>query len=208
MDGDQDQEQHPDAMTEQHSRGSPPHARPPRALRRTARAGAPGARRGPRRCHARHGRALGGVPRAVPRAGARRPRPRPGGARASPGSGSPASATGSTSCTPSTTRSPMRSHELGFRRDRRHPVRPRCLLAAARPGRTRLLLLEGCPARHAHGLDERADGGDDPRHLQRGRPAAHLPRLRRGEAGAAVRAPHRRGAGRSIRSSARRSSST
>ena len=47
-------------------------------------------------------------------------------------------------------------HLGGLRRGRRHPVRSRRLVAAARRRRPRLRLLAGRPARHAHGPDARA----------------------------------------------------
>ena len=84
--------------------------------------------------------------------------------------------------------------EPRHRRGRRHPVRPRGLLPAARSGRARLLLLEGRAARHADGLDQRPHRRDGAGGVQRGGTPAHLPRLRRGAARRPLREEDRRGA--------------
>ena len=80
---------------------------------------------------------------------------------------------------------PVRAHRLrrhreavrseGFRRGAGRALRPRRLLAAARPCRARVRLLEGRAARHAHGLHARTHRGRRHRRVERGRTAPHLP---------------------------------
>ena len=72
------------------------------------------ARRGARRRHARHGRPRRGLPRPLPGAHPRRARPRPRRPRHRRGAARRRSATGSTSCTPSTTASLDALDELGI----------------------------------------------------------------------------------------------
>ena len=131
-------------------------------------------------------------PRAGPRAGrgargrhARPRRPRRGGARGAPevtlvgldrdpqalalrgraaGARSP---TGRTSCTPSTTSCPRCSTGWTIAAVERRPVRPRCLVAAARRGRPRVRLRPGRAAGHADGPDAGDHGRGGGQHLQR-----------------------------------------
>ncbi len=71
---------------------------------------------------------------------------------------------------------------------RRHPVRPRRLLDAARRGGARLRLLPGRAARHADGSHARDHRRRRPQHLRAAGARARAARVRRGE----VRASHRR----------------
>ena len=169
-----------------------PHPRAPRAHRRAARPRPRAPRCRPRRRDARDGRPRRGVPRALPRPRLRRASTATRTPSRSRASGSRDSATASTSCTRSTTGIAEALDELGIAEVSRHPVRPRGLVDAARPGRARLLVLEGCAARHAHGPDDRGHRRRDPRRRTRGRAAPDLLRVRRGEARPALRAPHRR----------------
>ena len=126
---------------------------------------------------------------------------------ASPASDSRSSATVPASCTRSTTASRDAVAVRGIREVARRALRPRRVIAAARPRRARVRLLEGRAARHAHGLDERPHRGRRHRRVERGRAAPHLPRLRRGEARRPLRARDRARAGPKPRSPARPSSS-
>ena len=80
----------------------------------------------------------------------------------------------------------------GDRGGDRHPVRPRGLLDAARPGRAGVRLRAGRAAGHADGSHDRTS--PPPRSSQTcagGRVASHLLGVRRREARPALRAPHR-----------------
>ena len=96
------------------------------------------------------------VPRAIPEAHGHRPRPRHRRARRSPASAS--RQFGDRARFVHTVYDGIADADAlgGIRRGAGHPVRPRRLLAAARPRRARLLVLAGRPARHADGFDAAA----------------------------------------------------
>ncbi len=134
-----------------------------------------------RRRHARHGRALRGVPRALPERPPDRPRPRHRRPAHRRGAARPLRRPRD----PGAHRLRRNRRGGGRRRrrqGRRHPVRPRRVVAAARRGLPRLRVRAGRPARHADGPDHRHHRRGGARHVRRRRPPPHLRALRRGEA--------------------------
>ncbi len=100
-------------------------------------------------------------------------------------------------------RDPRRARRARHRLGRRHPLRPRRLLDAARPARARFRLRRGRAARHADGRQRGPDRGRRAEQLPGRRAGPDPAQLRRGEVRPADRAGDRRASGRPSRSPGR-----